>query len=120
LEPTLVVTQGAWAVDGRPPLVDRLRLALEAEGKCLLSNKSNGKYGLYEFPRFRLITSHHPARLGVWKSQYAQDSLRPMIDYLKADGYLPRVAPEDADQFERLVKPPVDRMLAQMPAEYRF
>lgn len=112
LEPTIVITQGAWAVDNKLPLVDQLVEAFGVQKKLLLANAQNSKYGLYEFPRFMLITSHHPARLGLWKTRYAPDSLWPMIDYLKALGYLPRIKREDSEAFEQLIRPMVDMTLA--------
>jgi uracil-DNA glycosylase len=104
LEPTLIITQGAWAVDGKLPLVDQLCDTLGVQKRLLLQSAQNGKYGLYEFPKFMLITSHHPARLNFWKAKYVHDSLWPMLDHLKALGYLPRIAQEDREALEPLIR----------------
>lgn len=108
LEPTLIITQGAWAVDSKPSLVERFGEALDIQPQCLMENQENGKYGLYEFGKFMMITSHHPARIGLWKTRYAPDSLWPMIDHLKEIGYLPKISSEDTQIFEKLIKPTVD------------
>ncbi len=111
LEPTLIITQGAWAVDGKRPFVAQVSEACGAPARPIMHNGSE-KYGLFEFPGFMLITSHHPARLNWWKERYAPDSLWPMLDHLKAIGYLPRIAPEDAAAYESLARPHVDRLLS--------
>lgn len=110
LEPTLVITQGAWAVDHKPPLVETLAAALGVQPKAVMVNRSNGKYGLYEFPEFMFLTSHHPARLGMWKKYYAPDSLWPMLGYLRSIAYLPTVGAEEASYYEETVKPVIDQM----------
>jgi len=109
LEPTIIITQGAWAVDSRWSFIAQLEDSF-GRAKCLMTNQSNGKYGLYEFPKFMCITSHHPARWGNWLVNLAPDSLWPMLDHLKSIGYLPVVSPEDVKEYERMVKPRVDRL----------
>lgn len=106
LEPTLIITQGAWAVDN----VNLIAYLESSFGpvKCHMKNQSNRKYGLYEFSEFMCITSHHPARWGVWLSNYAPDTLWPMIERLKMMDYLPSISSEDSKDYEQLVKPRAD------------
>ncbi|MCZ7546945.1 MAG: hypothetical protein M5R40_27020 [Anaerolineae bacterium] len=111
LEPTLVITQGAWAV-GKPSLVDLFGDPFGVP-EALKKNERNRRYGLYEYPGFMLITSLHPGYLHFWKSIYAPDTLWPMIDCLKARGYLPRITSEDAQIFEQFVRPAVDKVLTE-------
>ena len=102
LEPTLIIIQGSWAIADRPTLVERL-----ADGygipKQPKKNVKNGKYGLYEFADFMLITSPHPSILPDWKKNFAPDTLWPMIDYLKDSEYLPRITPEDATLLDQMI-----------------
>ena len=109
LEPTLIITQGRWSAAGKPSFVE---LLADAFGKpaVLMRNEANGLYGLYEFENFMLITSHHPARLPLWKMRYAPDTVWPMIDYLKRSGYLPTIALKDARDYEHIVKSTVDKI----------
>lgn len=115
LEPTLVITQGAWALNHKAPLIETLAAAFGVEPETIMTNEVNGKYGLYAFPTFMYLTGHHPARLELWKKNLAPDSLWPMLGYLKTTGYLPAIAPEDADQYEAVVKPYIDSMTANSP-----
>lgn len=112
LQPTLVITQGAWALDHGAPLMDTLAAAFDNTPKTVMLNEQNPNYGLYEFPHFMYLTSHHPARIFLWKRDLAPYSLWPMLDYLKATGYLPTIAPEDASHYEALVKPHIDSLYA--------
>lgn len=65
-----------------------------------------------EFPEFMFLTSHHPARLGMWKKYYAPDLLWPMLDYLQSIGYLPTVGAEESSCYEESVKSVIDQMYA--------
>lgn len=113
LEPTLIITQGAWAVDSAWSFISHLADGF-GPATCLMKNQANEKYGLYEFSEFMCITSHHPARFGNWLRNLAPDSLWPMIDRLKSIGFLPTISAEDAKEakegYERVVKPRVDEM----------
>jgi hypothetical protein len=109
LEPTLIIAQGRWSAVGKSSLVALLTFAFGAPTD-LMRNESNSLYGLYEFADFMLITSQHPARLHLWKSRYAPDTVWPTIDHLKDTGYLPTITPQDAQSYELLVKPAVDKI----------
>ncbi len=115
LEPTLIITQGAWALGGQPPFITRIAKAPESDLKLLKSNK-NAKYGLYKLNSFMCITTHHPSHYGPWKANLAPDSLWPMIDYLKETGYLPSFKKNAAADYEKTVKPVVDSLIAGMPS----
>ena len=81
LKPTIIITQGAWAVSGRRTFIDILT---DRFGKYdLLKKNKNEKYGLYRFGTFYCVTTHHPGRLAVWKKNLANDSVWPMIDYMR-------------------------------------
>ncbi len=112
LEPTLVITQGNWAIDANHPVMAQLHRAFGPSKRLMVS--SNGKHGLYEFPSFMYLTSYHPARLGPWKTRLAPDALWPMIDHLKDIGYLPHISSEEAAQYEAKVKPAVDKLLNRL------
>ena len=103
LEPTLIIFQGEWAINGKETVVDKLYKYYNIEKKCLLAN-SNNKYGLYDFNRFMLMTTHHPAILGNWIKNLAPDSVWPALDYLRKIGYLPKVNPAYNDEYLDLVR----------------
>ena len=108
LEPTLIIAQGRWAVDAS--LISRL-VDSYGPAKQLMKNQANSDYGLYGFSSFMCITSHHPS---AWnRDDRFEPALWQMIDHLKSTGYLPVVSPEDAKEYERLVKPRVDEMIGR-------
>lgn len=91
LQPTLIVTQGEWAIKG-VLFVETLR---EQFGDYKTIKKSkNGKYGLYQFAEFDCMTTHHPAILGNWIKNLAPDSVWPMLDILREMGHLPMIRPD--------------------------
>lgn len=113
LEPTLIILQGEWAISGKTTTVDKLYNYYQEEKKCLLKN-SNGKYGLYEFDKFMLMTCHHPAILGNWIKNLAPDSVWPALDYLRKINFLPDVNKMDGYTYIDLVKNDVDKILNQL------
>jgi len=113
LEPTLIITQGEWAIKGRG-FVDVLQNAF-GRYTCLKMNGS-GKYGLYHFNNFTFITTHHPAILGNWMKNLAPDSVWPMIDYLRSTGSLPIIEADSMSEYERLAKPIVDPIISVLPS----
>lgn len=116
LEPTLIIVQGAWAIKGkRSHFIDVLADSLGTKVKCLKKSR-NQQYGLYEFPSFMCITSHHPAILAHWLKNLAPDSLWPMIDYLREIGYLPTFDEQASIEYEKTVKPRVDPIIASLPS----
>lgn len=119
LEPTLIIVQGEWAIKDSVPFVPRLARAFGVRERCLMTS-NNGKYGLFEFPHFMLITSHHPAILGHWLANLAPDSLWPMLDHLRDIGFLPQVDADATTEYEAIVKPAVDPLLAALPSNDRL
>ena len=119
LEPTLIILQGEWAITGKSSVVDKLYYYFNKEKKCLLKN-SNGKYGLYQFENFMLITCHHPAILGNWIKNLAPDSVWPPINYLREIGYLPHVNKDDSTELLNFIKPDVDNILSKLESNDRL
>lgn len=113
LEPTLIIFQGEWAISGKNTIVDKIYKYYGEDKECLLSN-ANGKYGLYKFKKFMLITCHHPAILGNWIKNLAPDSVWPPLDYLRKIGYLPTVDPSSEIDYLNLVKDKVDKILKDL------
>jgi len=113
LEPTIIITQGEWAIRGRG-FIDILRNAF-GRYTCLKMN-SAGKYGLYHFEKFHCITTHHPAILGNWMKNLAPDSVWPMIDYLRLTGCLPVIEANSMNEYEKFVKPVVDPIISVLPS----
>lgn len=124
LEPTLIITQGSWAVDSKRSFISQLEKSF-GHTTCIMKNRVNQKYGLYEFSesefKFMCITGHHPARLNIWRKNLAPDSVWPMIARLKSIGYLPTVSAEEAedakDEYEQLVRPRVDEMVREWQSD---
>lgn len=119
LEPTIVIFQGEWAISGKNTIVDKLYSYYEIEKKCLLKN-SNGKYGLYDFNKFMLITCHHPAILGNWIKNLAPDSVWPPLEYLRNINYLPTIEPKYFKEYIELVKNYVDDILVNLESNDRL
>lgn len=119
LEPTIVIFQGEWAISGKNTIVDKLYSYYEIEKRCLLKN-SNGKYGLYDFKKFMLITCHHPAILGNWIKNLAPDSVWPPLNYLRNINYLPIIEPKYSEEYIKLVKKYVDDILVNMESNDRL
>ena len=119
LEPTIVIFQGEWAINGKVTIVDKLYNYYEIEKKCLLKN-SNGKYGLYDFNNFMLITCHHPAIFGNWVKNLAPDSVWPPLDYLRKIDYLPTIDPKYSMEYLELVKVYVDDILVNLESNDRL
>lgn len=118
LEPTLIITQGEWAIKGVNNFVKILEANLNQKAKCL-KNNSNKKYGLYKFDDFILMTSHHPAIYGHWKANLASDSVWPFIDYLKEEQYLPinnnTFSLKSTKLFDTLTKDEIERRTKHLP-----
>jgi|CXWL01.1.fsa_nt_gi hypothetical protein len=119
LEPTLIITQGEWAIKGNKNFIEVLEEALNVS-KAFLKASHNGKYGLYQFPSFMLIAGHHPAILGNWVKNLAPDSLWPMIDYLRIIEYLPKFSSNSRSEYELLVTHEVDNLLRDAPSNDRL
>ena len=121
LEPTIIICQGEWAIKGKDNFVSRLSKKYHHSPECILTN-SNGKYGLYKFPNFYVMTCHHPAILGNWIKNLAPDSVWPSIDYLKSIGALPISSDRDhvTAEYENLVKETVDEILQYLPSNDRL
>lgn len=115
LEPTLIIVQGSWALGGQTPFITRLSQSLGTTATLLKGNKDN-KYGLYKLNFFMCITTHHPSLYGRWIANWSNDSLWPMIDYLKETGYLPRAGKSSTAEYEKTVKPVVDSLIKGMPS----
>ena len=117
LEPTVVILQGAWSIEGKPPFVDRLGAATGHKPIAIKLCKRE-MWGLYKIGQLMCITSNHPARLAPWLAKMAPLTLWPMIDYLKQTGYLPEIGPiaRATAEFEMLVKPEVDKMTVLRPS----
>ena len=111
LDPTLIITQGEWAIKGRG-FVDVLSKCFGNYETVRLNN--SGKYGLYKFEKFHCITTHHPAILGNWVKNLAPDSVWPMLDQLRIMGYLPIVPPEANVAYEKFAKGIVDPVIATL------
>lgn len=109
LEPTVLITQGGWSIQ---PFVQRLASTLCSTFKPLniLKISQDREYGLYEFPKFMCITSHHPSRLGQWRKNLAPHSLWPMIEHLRKMNYLPTFEQNASTEYEKLVRPTIDKM----------
>jgi len=112
LDPTVVITQGAWAIKNNF-FINNLRKKF-GEYTLLRPNESNGKYGLYSFEKFYCITTHHPARLGVWEAIYAYDSVWPMIDFLRLSGGLPVIESSSISEYKNIVKPFVAPIISNL------
>lgn len=119
LEPTLIIFQGEWAISGKNTIVDKLYNYYGITKKCLLKN-SNGKYGLYDFNKFMLITCHHPAILGNWIKNLAPDSVWPPLDYLRSINYLPTVDSKYSQEYLDMVKKYVDDILVNLESNDRL
>ena len=115
LEPTLIIIQGSWALGGQTTFINRLAQSLGCGVKLLKSNK-DGKYGLYKLNSLMCITTHHPALYGRWIANWSNDSLWPMVDYLKETGCLPSFNKNAAAEYEKTVKPVVDSIIKGMPS----
>jgi hypothetical protein len=115
LDPTLIIIQGSWALGGQTPFINRLAQSLGCGVKLLKSNK-DGKYGLYQLNSLMCITTHHPALYGRWIANWSNDSLWPMLDYLKKTGYLPSFQKNTAAEYEKIVKSEVDSLIVGMPS----
>ena len=115
LEPTLIIVQGSWALGGQTPFITRLSQSLGTTATLLKGNKDK-KYGLYKLNSFMCITTHHPSLYGRWIANWSNDSLWPMIDYLKETGYLPRAGKNLTAEYEKIVKPVVDSLIKGMPS----
>lgn len=113
LQPTLIVTQGEWAIKG-VPFVEVLKKQFGSYET--IKKNSNGKYGLYQFAEFDCMTTHHPAILGNWIKNLAPDSVWPMLDILREMGRLPVIHSNADVEYERLAKPIVDPILKALPS----
>lgn len=113
LEPTLIITQGSWAIKESCNFVSVLSSGLNRDCCCIMKN-SNGKYGLYNLEGLMCITSHHPAILGNWVKNFAPDSLWPMISFLKENGYIPNIDGQTVAEYENIAKEIVDPILRSM------
>ena len=81
---------------------------------------SNGKYGLYDFNKFMLITCHHPAILGNWIKNLAPDSVWPPLEYLRSINYLPTVDSKYSQEYLDMVKKYVDDILVNLESNDRL
>lgn len=119
LEPTLIITQGEWAVQGINNFVKTLEENLKQKAECLKSS-FNKKYGLYKFDDFILMTTHHPAIYGHWKANLAPNSVWPFIDYLKENKYLPSnnqiSSLESTNLFNDLTKNEIKKRTEHLPS----
>ena len=110
LEPTVLITQGSWSIQ---PFVQRLAISLGTSFKTLKTypERPQGReYGLYKFPDFMCITSHHPSRLAQWRKNLAPYSLWPMIEQLRKMNYLPTFEQNASTEYEKFVRPTIDKM----------
>ena len=115
----LIRGEGEWAISGKNTIVDKLYNYYGITKKCLLKN-SNGKYGLYDFNKFMLITCHHPAILGNWIKNLAPDSVWPSLGYLRNINYLPTIDPKYSQEYIDLVKKHVDDLLINLESNDRL
>lgn len=120
LEPNLIICQGEWSIRGKDNFVEKTSKRYGEEAVCLRRN-SNGKYGLFKFEKFYVLTCHHPAILGNWIKNMAPDSVWPAIDYLREHEILPNIDKETATKdYEILVKSKVDEILKTMQSNDRL
>lgn len=108
LEPTVLITQGSWSTY---PFVNKLSIALGSTFKphTILKISQDREYGLYKFPKFMCITSHHPSRLAQWEKNLAPYSLWPMIEQLRTMKHLPTFDQKASAEYEELVRPIIDK-----------
>lgn len=120
LEPNLIICQGEWAIKGKDNFVEKMSKRYKEKPVCLRKN-SNGKYGLFKFEKFYVLTCHHPAILGNWVKNLAPDSVWPAIDFLREKGALPQIEKTMATrEYEMLVKSSVDEILKTMQSNDRL
>lgn len=120
LEPNLIICQGEWAIRGKDNFVQKLAEHYGETPICLLKNKS-GKYGLYQFEKFCILTCHHPAILGNWVKNLAPDSVWPAIEFMRERDFLPSIETETSTKmYEALVKSAVDDILVTMQSNDRL
>lgn len=120
LEPNLIICQGEWSVRGKDNFIVKISKKNGEEPICLRKN-SNGKYGLFKFNKYCVLTCHHPAILGNWIKNLAPDSVWPAIDYLREEGILPKIdKTTSTKEYEVLVKDKVDRILNTMQSNDRL
>lgn len=120
LEPNLIICQGEWSVRGKDNFIEKISKKNGEEPICLRKN-SNGKYGLFKFNKYCVLTCHHPAILGNWIKNLAPDSVWPAIDYLREEGILPKIdKTTSTKEYEVLVRDKVDRILNTMQSNDRL
>lgn len=120
LEPNLIICQGEWSIRGKDNFVEKMSKRYGEKPVCVRKN-SNGKYGLFKFDKFYVLTCHHPAILGNWIKNLAPDSVWPAIDYLREEGILPQIdRTSSTKEYELLIRNKVDEMLSVMQSNDRL
>ncbi|WP_312432556.1 hypothetical protein [Lacrimispora sp.] len=120
LEPNLIICQGEWSIRGKDNFIEKISKRYDEKPTCLRKN-SNGKYGLYKFYNFYVLTCHHPAILGNWIKNLAPDSVWPAIDNLRENGALPQIDNlTSTKEYEALVKSKVDAILDTLQTNDRL
>lgn len=120
LKPNLIICQGEWSIKGKDNFIKKLSKRCGEEPVCLRKN-SNGKYGLFKFDEYYVLTCHHPAILGNWVKNLAPDSVWPAIDYLREEGVIPQIdRSTSTEEYETLVKDNIDGMLNSMQSNDRL
>jgi len=114
LEPTLIISQGEWAIKNQY-LKSELELYYNEKSKIIMETIP-GKYGLYKYSNFFLLTTHHPAIYGNWKKNLAPITLWPCLDYLKNEKILPKYTLDQKLNFEKNAKKILDPILNSLPS----